>query len=64
VGASETHYYLTDGLGSTLALTDEAGDIVNTYDYDVFGAGAPRRLAGAQARHIRLRNELQRSISR
>jgi RHS repeat-associated protein len=37
VGASETHYYLTDGLGSTLALTDEAGDIVNTYDYDVFG---------------------------
>ena len=33
-----THHYLTDGLGSTLALTDEAGDVVNTYDYDVFGA--------------------------
>jgi RHS repeat-associated protein len=47
VGASETHYYLTDGLGSTLALTDEAGDIVNTYDYDVFGA--LRAETGSQA---------------
>jgi RHS repeat-associated protein len=47
VGASETHYYLSDGLGSTLALTDEAGDIVNTYDYDVFGA--PRAESGSQA---------------
>jgi RHS repeat-associated protein len=47
VGASETHYYLTDGLGSTLALTDEAGDLVNTYDYDVFGAS--RAETGSQA---------------
>jgi RHS repeat-associated protein len=47
VGASETHYYLTDGLGSTLALTDAAGDIVNTYDYDVFGA--LRAETGSQA---------------
>jgi hypothetical protein len=30
VGASETHYYLADGLGSTLALTDEAGDVVRS----------------------------------
>ena len=37
VGA-DTHYYLADGLGSTMALTDDDGDIVNTYDYDVFGA--------------------------
>jgi RHS repeat-associated protein len=36
-GAS-THYYLSDGLGSTLALTDADGDVVNDYDYDVFGA--------------------------
>jgi RHS repeat-associated protein len=36
VGAS-THYYLSDGLGSTLALTDEDGDVANDYDYDVFG---------------------------
>jgi RHS repeat-associated protein len=46
VGA-DTHYYLTDGLGSTMALTDEDGDIVNTYDYDVFGA--ERASSGAQA---------------
>jgi RHS repeat-associated protein len=38
VGASETHYYLSDGLGSTMALTDADGDVVNDYDYDVFGA--------------------------
>jgi RHS repeat-associated protein len=37
VGAA-THYYLSDGLGSTMALTDEAGSVVNDYDYDVFGA--------------------------
>jgi RHS repeat-associated protein len=37
VGAG-THYYLTDGLGSTMALTDDTGAVVNTYDYDVFGA--------------------------
>jgi RHS repeat-associated protein len=36
VGAS-THYYLSDGLGSTMALTDEDGDVINDYDYDVFG---------------------------
>jgi RHS repeat-associated protein len=35
------------GLGSTLALTDAAGEIVNSYDYDVFGA--LRAETGAQA---------------
>jgi RHS repeat-associated protein len=38
VSGSATHYYLTDGLGSTMALTDADGDVVNDYDYDVFGA--------------------------
>ncbi len=33
-----THYYLSDALGSTMALTDSAGDVVNDYEYDVFGA--------------------------
>jgi RHS repeat-associated protein len=33
-----TYYYLGDGLGSTMALTDADGDVVNTYDYDVLGA--------------------------
>jgi RHS repeat-associated protein len=45
-GSSETHYYLTDGLGSTMALTDEAGDVDTTWDYDVFGA--VRGLTGSQ----------------
>ncbi|MDA8064621.1 MAG: DUF2380 domain-containing protein [Thermaerobacter sp.] len=30
-------YYLQDGLGSTTALTDAAGSVVNTYRYDAFG---------------------------
>jgi RHS repeat-associated protein len=43
----DTFYYLTDGLGSTLALADDQGDVVNTYDYDVFGA--LRDSSGSQA---------------
>jgi RHS repeat-associated protein len=46
VGA-DTHYYLTDGLGSTMALTDDTGAVVNTYAYDVFGA--ERASTGSQA---------------
>jgi len=38
VDGADTYYYLSDGLGSTMALTDEDGDVVNDYDYDVFGA--------------------------
>ncbi len=33
-----THYYLSDALGSTMALTESTGDVVNDYEYDVFGA--------------------------
>ncbi len=33
-----THYYLSDALGSTMALTDASKGVVNTYEYDVFGA--------------------------
>ncbi|HEX5141920.1 MAG TPA: RHS repeat-associated core domain-containing protein [Dehalococcoidia bacterium] len=46
VGA-DTYYYLTDGLGSTMALADDTGALVNTYDYDVFGA--ERASTGSQA---------------
>ena len=34
---SEHYYYHYDGLGSVVALSDEFGDIVETYEYDVFG---------------------------
>jgi RHS repeat-associated protein len=37
VDGADTYYYLTDGLGSTMALTDDDGEVVNDYDYDVFG---------------------------
>jgi hypothetical protein len=46
VGSGATFYYLTDGLGSTMALTDEAGDVDTTWGYDVFGA--VRGLTGSQ----------------
>ncbi|MDP9372012.1 MAG: DNRLRE domain-containing protein [Chloroflexota bacterium] len=32
-----TYYYLFDGLGSVVALTDGAGNVVNTYAYDPYG---------------------------
>jgi RHS repeat-associated protein len=31
------HYYHFDALGSTKALTDDDGDVTDTYDYDVWG---------------------------
>jgi len=34
---SETYYYHFDGLGSVVALSDSAGDTVQTYEYSVFG---------------------------
>jgi RHS repeat-associated protein len=30
-------FYLVDGLGSTRLLTDEGGEVTNTYSYDAFG---------------------------
>ena len=35
---SETGYYHTDSLGSTRFLTNDAGDIINTYLYDAYGS--------------------------
>ena len=46
MGSGATFYYLTDGLGSTMALTDAAGDVGTAWDYDVFGA--VRNLTGSQ----------------
>ena len=45
--SSESYYYLTDGLGSTMATVDTDGDVVNEYTYDVFGE--TRSESGAQA---------------
>jgi RHS repeat-associated protein len=35
---ANTYYYHHDGLGSTIALTDSTGALVESYTYDVFGA--------------------------
>jgi RHS repeat-associated protein len=35
---TDQYYFLPDALGSTMAMTDEDGDVVNSYEYDVFGA--------------------------
>jgi YD repeat-containing protein len=32
-----TYYYLHDGLGSVIGLTNSAGSVVNTYAYDPYG---------------------------
>lgn len=37
VRADEHYYYHYDGLGSVVVLSDEAGNIVEEYNYDVFG---------------------------
>lgn len=34
---TETSYYHIDGLGSTRALTNAAGTVTDTYDYDAYG---------------------------
>jgi len=33
----KVYYYQKDGLGSVVALTDEAGQVVQSYEYDSFG---------------------------
>jgi RHS repeat-associated protein len=37
-GSGTQTYALSDGIGSTRALTDGSGTVTATYDYDVFGA--------------------------
>jgi RHS repeat-associated protein len=32
------YYYLTDGLGSTMKTVDASGNVVNAYEYDIYGA--------------------------
>jgi RHS repeat-associated protein len=34
---TNTYYYLTDHLGSVLAITDDSGAVVETYQYDAYG---------------------------
>ncbi|MGA8366927.1 MAG: RHS repeat-associated core domain-containing protein, partial [Candidatus Acidiferrales bacterium] len=36
-GGTQTSYYIYDGHGSVRALTDQTGNVTDTYDYDAFG---------------------------
>ncbi|MGA8367822.1 MAG: RHS repeat-associated core domain-containing protein, partial [Candidatus Acidiferrales bacterium] len=36
-GGTQTSYYVYDGHGSVRALTDQTGNVTDTYDYDAFG---------------------------
>ena len=42
-------YFLTDHLGSTVALTDSSGTIVSSTTYDSFGNAAPKQATGSAA---------------
>ena len=35
------HYYLADGLGSTMAIVDSSGNSQKSYTYDVYGEARP-----------------------
>ena len=35
--SNAVYYYHFDGLGSVIALSNNSGDTVETYSYDVFG---------------------------
>ena len=35
--SNKAYYYHFDGLGSVVALSDSAGDTVQTYEYSVYG---------------------------
>lgn len=37
IAGANTYYYYFDGLGSVVALSDDSGNIVEKYEYDVFG---------------------------
>jgi RHS repeat-associated protein len=69
--ASGTHSYLTDALGSVIALAGSAATIQTTYTYDPFGSAAssgaassnPFQYAGAQSDATGLQYDLARYYS-
>ncbi len=37
LAGGDTYYYLTDGMGSVIGITDQAGNLVGSVKYDAFG---------------------------
>jgi len=50
VNDNAKYYYHFDGLGSVVALSDESGNIVERYSYDVFGE--PNRVSAVSNRYM------------
>jgi hypothetical protein len=61
VGSGATFYYLTDGLGSTMTLRDEEGDVDTTWDHDVFGD--VRGISGSQPQRLHVERGLRKEGS-
>jgi RHS repeat-associated protein len=60
IGASETdiYYYLTDHLGSVVAITDDNGAIVERYDYDAWGRTSVSDAVGVPSEESALNNRI------
>jgi hypothetical protein len=50
INGSTEEWHLTDGLGSTVGLADDDGDVTDAYTYDAFGAQRSLRRGGARRR--------------
>jgi len=46
ISGTSAVYFHADGLGSTVALTDETGSVVESFTYDAFGAATIRNASG------------------
>ena len=55
IDSSDTYYYLGDGLGSVMKTTDDTGAVVNSYEYDVYGAVTSS--SGSQANEFEFAGE-------
>jgi YD repeat-containing protein len=42
-------YFLTDGLGSVVAVTNASGSVTNSYSYDPYGVTTESTFSGAVA---------------
>ncbi len=52
-------YYLFDGLGSVVAVTDASGNVTNSYTYDPYGVTTETTSSGAVANQWRYTGQYQ-----
>ncbi len=56
-------YYLVDGLGSVVAVTDASGSVTNSYTYDPYGVTTETAASGAVANPWRYTGQYQDSAT-